>query len=143
MTEREIQVFFRHRSDDAEDRAEMYRIKEQLLRRMAKVMKRDQPDESAYCVARIPEKIVPENIGECVAMDIALLRGETFRRLIINPKGASSVARLVRGEANPNLPNRKCFRGPSSKRILRQNRPGGRFCQVPVHGQGRWPVDQR
>ena len=97
MTGREIQNFFRHRSEDGEDRAEMYRVKEQLLRRMAKVMKQDSGAESA-CVARIPKKLVPKNVGHRLVIDIQLLTGETFRRLIINAEGCVIGREIVSGE---------------------------------------------
>jgi hypothetical protein len=85
VTAKEIQNFFRGRSENAEDRAEMCRVKEQVLTRMAKVMQQPSLAESA-CVARIPQKLVPKNVGHRV-IDIQLLTGETFPRLIINAEG--------------------------------------------------------
>jgi hypothetical protein len=84
MTEKEIQNFFRRRDEDAEDRDEMNRVKGQLLRRMTKVMKKILPPESA---TKIPEKLILRNIGASVVMDVVLLKGETFHRLIVDPKG--------------------------------------------------------
>ena len=98
MTAREIQNFFRGRSENAEDRAEMYRVKEQLLRRMAKVMKQVSPAESA-CVARIPKKLVPKKWGRASAGDRhSVADGRNIPSAIINAEGCVIGREIVSGE---------------------------------------------
>jgi hypothetical protein len=64
---------------------------------MAKVMKQVSLAESA-CVARIPKKLVPKKVGHRLVIDIQLLTGETFRRLVINAEGCVIGREIVSRE---------------------------------------------